>query len=93
MRHEMLRPLLAALLVMTVQATLTVGTTALAGIPGSKSQINPDAHRVALGGYDPVAYFESGKPTRGIATISQQLPTGTRHLQQGSIRHDQQGRK
>jgi YHS domain-containing protein len=70
MRHEMLKPLVAALLVMTVQATLTVGTTALAGIPGSKSQINLDAHGVALGGYDPVAYFESGKPTRGIATIS-----------------------
>ena len=69
MRHRMLRPLLAALIAMTVQAGLS-GTPALAGIPGSTSQLNLDAHGVALGGYDPVAYFESGKPSRGVATIS-----------------------
>jgi len=69
MRYPSLRPLLSALLVLTVQAGLT-GTPALAGVPGSKSQINLDAHGVALGGYDPVAYFESGKPTRGLASIS-----------------------
>ena len=68
MRNKMSRLLLAALIVMTVQAGLT--DPAQAGIPGSTSQINLDAHGIALGGYDPVAYFESGKPTRGVATIS-----------------------
>ena len=41
-----------------------------AGIPGSTSAINVDEHGVALHGYDPVAYFTSGKPTPGIETIS-----------------------
>jgi YHS domain-containing protein len=70
MHHKMLRALLAALIVMTVLAGLSVGTPAVAGVPGSTSQINLDAHGMALGGYDPVAYFESGKPTRGVAKIS-----------------------
>ena len=65
MRHRMLRPLLAALIAMTVQAGLS-GTPALAGIPGSTSQLNLDAHGVALGGYDPVAYFVDGRPTMGL---------------------------
>jgi YHS domain-containing protein len=70
MRNEKLRPLLAALILMTVQVGHMVQTPAQAGVPGSKSQINLDAHGVALGGYDPVAYFESGKPTHGVAAIS-----------------------
>lgn len=69
MRYPFSRPLLAALLVFGVQAGVTV-TPVLAGIPGSKSQINLDSHGVALGGYDPVAYFDGGTPTHGIATIS-----------------------
>jgi YHS domain-containing protein len=62
----MLKPLLAAVMVMTLQSGLTVQ----AGVPGSKSPINLDAQGVALGGYDPVAYFDGGKPMRGVATIS-----------------------
>jgi hypothetical protein len=41
-----------------------------AGVPGSTSALNVDEHGVALRGYDPVAYFLSGKPTRGVETIS-----------------------
>ena len=41
-----------------------------AGVPGSTSPINLDASGLALRGYDPVAYFETGKPTRGMAKIS-----------------------
>jgi YHS domain-containing protein len=67
-QKQLTRSLVAALLVMVAGATME--TTALAGVPGSTSQINLDAHGVALGGYDPVAYFESGKPKRGVATIS-----------------------
>jgi YHS domain-containing protein len=40
-----------------------------AGVPGSTSPINVDASGLALAGYDPVAYFESGKPTQGLAKI------------------------
>ena len=66
MRTRILKPFVAALMVMTIQAGLTVQ----AGVPGSKSEINLDAQGVALGGYDPVAFFDGGKPTHGIATIS-----------------------
>ena len=42
-----------------------------AGVPGSTSAINLDAGGLALRGYDPVAYFETGRPTHGMATISE----------------------
>jgi YHS domain-containing protein len=32
--------------------------------------MNLDAQGVALGGYDPIAYFDGGKPTHGKETIS-----------------------
>jgi YHS domain-containing protein len=54
----------------SAHAGLMMTTAAQAGVPGSRSQINLDAHGVALDGYDPVAYFDGGKPTRGTATIS-----------------------
>jgi YHS domain-containing protein len=41
-----------------------------AGVPGSTSAINLDAQGLALRGYDPVAYFEDGKPTRGAENLS-----------------------
>jgi YHS domain-containing protein len=41
-----------------------------AGVPGSTSAINIDAQRLALRGYDPVTYFEGGKPTRGAERLS-----------------------
>jgi YHS domain-containing protein len=41
-----------------------------AGVPGSTSPINVDAQGLALRGYDPVAYFEDGKPTRGAENLS-----------------------
>jgi YHS domain-containing protein len=69
MRRMILRPLLVALVVVTVYAGLSQ-SVAWAGIPGSTSQINVDEHGVALGGYDPVAYFDGGAPTRGVAAIS-----------------------
>lgn len=40
-----------------------------AGVPGSTSPINLDAQGLALQGYDPVAYFEGGKPTRGTKKL------------------------
>jgi YHS domain-containing protein len=41
-----------------------------AGVPGSTAPINVDAQGLALRGYDPVAYFEDGKPTRGVESLS-----------------------
>ena len=50
---------------------------AIASIKGSTSQINLDDHGIALGGYDPIAYFESGKPTPGTSSISASYQSAT----------------
>jgi YHS domain-containing protein len=60
MRNQLLKHFLAVLI---------VTTPAMAGVPGSHSQVNLDGNGVALGGYDPVAYFDGGKPTHGVAAI------------------------
>jgi YHS domain-containing protein len=70
-----LRPLVAACVVVATLAT----TPAIAGVPGSTSSINTDAKGLALGGYDPVAYFDTGKPTRGMETFSASY-AGARYL-------------
>jgi YHS domain-containing protein len=49
---------------------LFLATPLYAGVPGSTSPINVDAQGVALSGYDPVAYFADGKPTRGVEKLS-----------------------
>jgi YHS domain-containing protein len=54
----------------TVFAGGVIVTPAVAGVAGSTSAINVDAQGVALGGYDAVAYFDTGRPTHGVATIS-----------------------
>src|SRR5262245_12726269 len=65
-----LRPLAMTLLAATMLTGALSATSAIAGIPGSTSSINLDQHGVALGGYDPVAYFDTGKPTHGVETIT-----------------------
>jgi len=67
--HKSFRPILAALVLITAQASLLATMPADAGVPGSHSPVDVDSHGIALGGYDPVAYFDGGKPTQGIATI------------------------
>jgi len=64
------RPLLAAFVATTAIAGSLAVTPAIAGVPGSTSSINVDAQGLALGGFDPVAYFDTGKPTHGAATIT-----------------------
>src|SRR5271156_4351341 len=66
MRDTIFRPFLALLIVATTQAGLVLTMPASAGVPGSHSQVNLDGNGVALGGYDPVAYFDGGKPTRRL---------------------------
>jgi len=70
MRNTVSNWFLSLIWAIAVQLGLCAFNPALAGIPGSTSQINLDAHGVALGGYDAVAYFETGKPTRGNEKIS-----------------------
>jgi YHS domain-containing protein len=53
-----------------LMACLLLPVSLHAGVPGSTSPLNVDASGLALRGYDPVAYFETGKPTHGMATIS-----------------------
>jgi hypothetical protein len=69
MRNRILKHFLAALIVTTAPAGLLVSMPAMAGVPGSHSQINLDGNGLALGGYDPVAYFDGGKPTHGVEAI------------------------
>jgi YHS domain-containing protein len=49
------------------------------GVPESTSPINVDPQDLALRGYDPVAYFEDGKPTRGVEDLSASY-AGARYL-------------
>lgn len=65
MFSKYVRPLLLVLAVVTSQFGIIAAHEAQAGVPGSTSPINLDANGVALGGYDPVAYFEGGTPTKG----------------------------
>src|SRR5438128_1758420 len=69
MFSQRVRALVGVLVVAAAPSALLVSKTAIAGIPGSISAINLDEKGVALGGYDPVAYFQGGKPTRGRAAI------------------------
>ena len=70
MFSRQVRLLLLVLMVAAPQVDLVAGNEALAGVPGSTSPINVDEHGLALGGYDPVAYFEGGKPIKGTPRIS-----------------------
>ncbi|MEM1232689.1 MAG: YHS domain-containing (seleno)protein [Pseudomonadota bacterium] len=57
----MLRPLVTA-----VSLTLATATAALAAGP----ELNASSTGLALQGYDPVAYFTEGEPTKGDWTIT-----------------------
>ncbi|HJR59430.1 MAG TPA: YHS domain-containing (seleno)protein [Vicinamibacterales bacterium] len=39
---------------------------------GQKSAVNQDVHRLALKGYDPVAYSDAGRPIKGIPEFQHQ---------------------
>jgi YHS domain-containing protein len=79
MNRRIIKPLLAALIVSVPSVVMIAATPAQAGITGSTAAINLDKDGLALGGYDPVAYFDSGKPTRGVATLSATFD-GARYL-------------
>ena len=70
MFRNLLKPFTLTLLASIAAPGLIATPAAHAGVKGSTSQVNVDDHGVALGGYDPVAYFDSGKPTRGLGKLS-----------------------
>jgi hypothetical protein len=79
MNRSIVKTILAATLSATPLTALGISAPALAGVPGSTSEINTDERGLALRGYDPVAYFDSGKPARGLETLSASFG-GARYL-------------
>ena len=69
----------AVILFLAAPAALIASAPALAIVPGSSAAVNVDKAGLALRGYDPVAYFDSGKPTAGKAAISASFD-GSRYL-------------
>jgi len=64
------RRLAAALLITAAPVGALLPAATQAAVPGSASPVNVDQAGLALRGFDPVAYFEDGKPTQGDAAIS-----------------------
>ena len=57
------RPLTVALLAVAAPSVALVPAVVHATVPGSTSAVNTDENGLAMRGYDPVAYFDTGKPT------------------------------
>src|SRR5262245_53875362 len=70
MHFVRLTPVVASALAALVLAGPLSSLSASAATPGSTSAINVDADGLALAGYDAVSYFETGRPTHGMAAIS-----------------------
>ena len=60
----------AALLAIGAPAAALIPAATQAAVPGSTSSVNVDQTGLALRGFDPVAYFETGKPTAGVPAIA-----------------------
>ena len=54
-------------------------SAAMAVVPGSTAAVNTDAQNVAMHGYDAVAYFTDGVPTKGDAKFAATVD-GARYL-------------
>ncbi|OAH45377.1 hypothetical protein AX777_17350 [Sphingobium yanoikuyae] len=73
------RHLAVAMLLVGTPASIVLPAVASAAVPGSTSAVNVDNGGLALRGYDPVAYFDGGTPTKGVETISATY-NGVRYL-------------
>lgn len=69
MTNRTTRALLAALGLL-VASTAIPSAPAFAVVPESTSAVNTDEQGIALHGYDPVAYFTVGAPTKGSASFT-----------------------
>jgi YHS domain-containing protein len=63
------RALLAALGLLVASTSIS-SVPAFAVVPTSTSAVNTDEQGIALHGYDPVAYFTVGAPTKGNASFT-----------------------
>lgn len=63
------RALLAALGLLVASTSIS-SVPAFAVVPNSTSAVNTDEQGIALNGYDPVAYFTVGAPTKGNASFT-----------------------
>jgi YHS domain-containing protein len=63
------RALLAALGLLVASTSIS-SVPAFAVVPNSTSAVNTDEQGIALHGYDPVAYFTAGAPTKGNASFT-----------------------
>lgn len=70
MFRKLFEPFAVVLMTATSLSALVAAPAAHAGVKGSTSEVNVDERGIALGGYDPVAYFDSGRPTRGLDRVS-----------------------
>ncbi|MFM9936781.1 MAG: YHS domain-containing (seleno)protein [Novosphingobium sp.] len=73
------RRLAAALLAFAVPAVALIPAATQAAVAGSVAPVNVDQTGLALRGFDPVAYFETGQPTEGVAAITATVD-GVRYL-------------
>lgn len=65
-----------ATIALSVTSLSLVSSPAMA-VPGSTSEVNTDAAKVALHGYDTVAYFTAGAPTKGDPRFTAQFGGAT----------------
>jgi len=88
MNRNLVKSVFALMISAGPLAALSMSTPAHAGVPGSTSEINTDEQGLALRGYDPVAYFDSGKPTHGLQGLSASF-AGARYLFSSAAHRDQ----
>lgn len=79
MKRNFTSALAFSILTLVPSAAAFVSAPAVAGVTGSTSDLNTDEQGLALRGYDPVAYFEDGKPTPGANAFSASFG-GARYL-------------
>ena len=73
------QPAIAAAFILALSAASLMASPTLAAVPGSTSEVNTDANGIAMRGYDPVAYFTDGAPTKGDARFAASYE-GARYL-------------
>ena len=73
------RALLAALGLLVASAAIP-SAPAFAVVPESTSAVNTDDLGIALHGYDPVAYFTVGAPTKGSASFTAKYEGASYHF-------------
>ncbi|WCL54355.1 YHS domain-containing (seleno)protein [Gimibacter soli] len=71
------RSAVAAIGLALATATFAMGTPSFAVVETSTSEVNADAHGLAMQGYDPVAYFTAGGPQKGDKKFALQHTGGT----------------